>query len=103
MALLMSVHAQMKIEEEGCDKLKGHHVSLPKELIEKMKDVKSWEEWPCRWTLDEETITFACLWHHHGDNNHHFDRLANHDHKVIVHQLIDHQLGSKEIIKQLDQ
>ncbi|KAL3620265.1 hypothetical protein CASFOL_035177 [Castilleja foliolosa] len=40
----------------------NRHVSLPQDLIEKMKDVKSWDEWLCRWTFDEEEMSKPWLW-----------------------------------------
>lgn len=39
------------------------HVALPNDLIEKLKDIRTWEEWPCQWTFDEEKMSLVWLWH----------------------------------------
>lgn len=44
-------------------------VSLTEELIEKLKDVKSWDEWPWQWTFDEERMSMAWLWPHCINNS----------------------------------
>lgn len=65
------------------------HVSLPEDLIEKLKNVKNWEEWPCRWTFDEEKMSSPWLWPRCmvGDEKLHQLHIPNNE--VVI--------GSKEI------
>lgn len=64
---------------EKCDV--NAHVSLPVEVIEKMKNEKSWEEWPCQWTYNEEMMSMAWLWYHAKDDHNihrlYFDKIAD--------------------------
>ncbi|KAG8380328.1 hypothetical protein BUALT_Bualt06G0004200 [Buddleja alternifolia] len=45
------------------------HISLPQDLIERLKNEKNWEEWPCKWTFDEERINSVWLWSRYMDDN----------------------------------
>lgn len=63
--------------QEKCDV--NSHISLPQDLIDKLKNVKNWEEWPCRWTFDEERMSMAWLWSHcmYDDNIHQLHRAGD--------------------------
>lgn len=80
-------------EETGEEYDMNAHVSLPEDLIEKLKNVKNWEEWPCRWTFDEEKMSVVWLWPH--CNVHDKPPLVNHDFEMLVPK--DHELDSQEI------
>lgn len=37
------------------------HVSLPRELIEHLKNINNWDDWPSRWTFDGEKMASVAL------------------------------------------
>lgn len=61
-------------------------VSLAEELIEKLKNVKSWDEWPWQWTFDEEMMNMAWLWPHCINNscNIHVDSDSDSDVVMMI-------------------
>ncbi|CAK9164705.1 unnamed protein product [Ilex paraguariensis] len=40
---------------------------MPKEVIEQLRSLNSWDEWPCPWTYDEEQMRLAPIWYPYMD------------------------------------
>ncbi|KAL8544677.1 hypothetical protein ACS0TY_005055 [Phlomoides rotata] len=52
--------------KKKCDEYS--HVSLPEDVIDKLKNEKGWEECPFRWTYNEEKMSTSWLWFHSKDD-----------------------------------
>ncbi|GFQ00380.1 hypothetical protein PHJA_002182000 [Phtheirospermum japonicum] len=92
-------------KDESCHKKHdaNEHVSLPQDLIDKLKNVKSWDEWPCRWTFDEEKMNMPLLWPHDdviGDYHlelHQF-QLANHGVEIAEQKVGTREFDQRSLI-----